>query len=137
MLKDIPNLKVTNIGVAIVPREGQNLDNEVDLWDAYLINLKKDPIFNVIVNVTGYGNFQNKQQKTAPFRVFIDDLAGNSFTKIEAISSDVFHLANQYWISFRLDNHMLDRKYIFVPESISEENFTEIPLIGKKGVMIL
>lgn len=31
---------------------------------------------------------------------------------------------------------MYDKKYVFVPESVKEENFTLVPLINKRGVMI-
>ena len=31
---------------------------------------------------------------------------------------------------------LYDRKYIFVAGSIEEDNFTTIPLMNKKGVMI-
>jgi hypothetical protein len=31
---------------------------------------------------------------------------------------------------------MYDKKYVFVKGSISEENFTDIPFIDRKGVMI-
>jgi len=31
---------------------------------------------------------------------------------------------------------MYDKKYVFVPESITEENFTHVPVLNKKGVMI-
>ena len=33
-------------------------------------------------------------------------------------------------------NVMYDKKYIFLPETIKEENFVLIPYINKKGVMI-
>ena len=32
---------------------------------------------------------------------------------------------------------MYDKKFIFVPDSITEENMKNIPIIGVKGVMIL
>jgi hypothetical protein len=31
---------------------------------------------------------------------------------------------------------MYDKKYIFLPESIKQENFTMVPVLNKRGVMI-
>jgi len=39
MMKDIPQLKVEDLALAIVPRM-----EEAELWDAYIINLKKQPL---------------------------------------------------------------------------------------------
>jgi hypothetical protein len=55
---------------------------------------------------------------------------------VEPIQENVFGLNNEYWLSFYIDREIFDKKYIFLPESISEQYFTTIPLLGKKGVMI-
>jgi hypothetical protein len=31
---------------------------------------------------------------------------------------------------------MLDKKFIFLPETIKEENFVQLPLMKKRGVVI-
>ena len=49
---------------------------------------------------------------------------------------DVFALSNQYWLSFYIGEKLLDKKYIFLAGSIEEDNFTTIPLMEKRGVMI-
>jgi len=139
MLKDIPSLKVQDLGVAIVPREAQEADNEigeVELWDAFLINLKKDTIFNVIVSMKGYGEKNNERIETSNFRVFIEKLEPNNYVVIEPIASNIFHLTNQYWVSYTQNNIMFDKKYVFVKGSIQPMNFTTVPLVDKKGVLI-
>jgi hypothetical protein len=55
---------------------------------------------------------------------------------IEPIQTKLFDLTNEYWISFVQNDYMYDKKYVFVRGSISEENFTTIPFINRKGVMI-
>lgn len=136
MLKDIPSLKVKDLGVAIVPREAQKADSEVELWDAFLINLKKDAIFNVIVNMQGYGIQDEQRVETTNFRIFIEKIEANSFIKIEPIATNIFHLTNQYWVSFTQDSVLYDKKYVFVEGSIQPMNFTSIPLLDKKGILI-
>jgi hypothetical protein len=50
---------------------------------------------------------------------------------------DVFSLSNEYWVSFYVGNVIHDKKFIFLPETISEQFLTNVPVINKKGVMIL
>ena len=133
MKKDIPSLKVEDIAVAILP---DGSDPEADIWDVYLLNLRKDTILNVLVNSRGYGEVNGEAVKTTTLRYFFDGVAANTFVKIEVLKKEVLQLANEYWISFNLDDYMYDKKYIFVKGSLVESNFTQIPIIDKRGVMI-
>jgi hypothetical protein len=49
---------------------------------------------------------------------------------------DLFHIHNEYWLTYFHNNELLDKKYIFLAETIKKENFTTIPLIEKKGILI-
>lgn len=133
MKKDIIPPIVEDIAVAII-RE-QNEKNETE-WNVYLINLKNRDIEGVLVTSKGYGAFNDEEVKTSTLRHFLDVVPANTFKKIEPIVESVFGLNNEFWISFFLDKVMYDKKYIFLPETIIEENFTLVPVINKKGVMI-
>jgi hypothetical protein len=56
--------------------------------------------------------------------------------KIEPIHTSLFNLAHEFWVSFTSDNYLYDKRYVFVPGSLEESNFTEIPFLGRPGVMI-
>ncbi|CAN5467016.1 hypothetical protein BH11BAC1_BH11BAC1_13530 [soil metagenome] len=133
MLKDIPKLIVENIIVAIVPE-----DNEIaeEIWNVYLVNLYDQKIEGVLVSSKGYGSRGGEEVKTSTLRHFIGSVEALDYAKIELIIKDVFGLSNEYWISFYLGKDMYDKKYVFLPESISEENLTVIPVLNKRGVMI-
>ena len=133
MLKDIPKLVVENIIVAIVPE-----DNELgeQIWNVYLVNLYDQKIEGVLVSSKGYGIRNGEDVKTSTLRHFIGTIEPKDYAKIELIIKDVFGLSNEYWISFYLGKDMYDKKYVFLPESITEENLTAIPVLNKKGVMI-
>lgn len=133
MLKDIPKLVVENIIVAIVPE-----DNEIaeEIWNVYLVNLYDTRIEGVLVSSKGYGSRGGEDVKTSTLRHFIGTVESMDYAKIELIIKDVFGLTNEYWISFYLSKDMYDKKYVFLPESITEENFTMIPVLNKRGVMI-
>lgn len=131
MKRDIPNLKVKDVAVAIVPREGDN-----ELWDSYIINLKGENIKNVLINSRGYGEHKGDKVKTTILRHFFEKINPQTTLKIEPIQVKLFGLTNEYWVSFSYRGHLYDKKYVFVRGSIDTANFTSIPFLEKKGVMI-
>lgn len=133
MKKDIPELHVEDIAIAIV-KEKDEKDN--DVWNSYLINLKNSLIEGVIVTSTGYGELNGESVKTSTLRHFLDEVGPQSYQKIEPLIEEVFQLSNEYWLSFFEGGVMFDKKFIFLPESIKENNFVSIPLLKKKGVLI-
>lgn len=135
MKKDIPILKVEDMVVAVVPRMAHEEDHE-EFWDSYLINLKEEPIFAVLVNSRGYGVLDGEQRRTTTLRYFWEKIEPLSAVKIEPVQKSVLRLANEYWISFSFHDYLYDKKYVFVPGSLEEIHFTDIPLLARKGVMI-
>ena len=133
MKKDIILPEVKDIAIAIVKEENENQEH---VWNSYLINLKKVELEGVLVTSVGYGDMNEEKVKTSTLRHFLDTLAPNSAKKIEPIMENVFGLNNEFWVSFFVNKVMYDKKYIFLPETICEENFTSIPILDKKGVMI-
>ena len=130
MKKDIPNLKVEDLAIAIVP------GNDEELWDTYILNLKEEPITDVFINSQGYGKINGEEFKTTTLRHFFEKIGPLEILKIEPIQTTLFQLTNEYWVSFRYGGHMYDKKYVFVTGSINELLFTPIPFLRKKGVMI-
>lgn len=134
MMKDIPNRKVEHLAIAIVPRPAT--PEEEELWDAYIINLREQPIDSVFVNSRGYGELDGVKRKTTTLRHYFEKIGPLQFVQIEPIQAKLFDLTNEYWVSFMYEGHMYDKKYVFVKGAISQMNFTRIPLLEKKGVMI-
>jgi len=135
MLRDIHLVAVEDIAMAVVPSD-DSLPVEEQIWEVFILNLKQTPIENVIIASQGYGVFNGEDVKTSTLRHYLGDLAPMSFTLIEPIEQKVFGLNNEYWLSFYIKKEIFDKKYIFLPESISETYFTLIPLLNRKGVMI-
>lgn len=130
MKKDIPQHKVQDLAIAVVPNDDD------DLWDVFIMNLKDEPIKNVLINSKGYGELQGENIETTTLRHFFEQIGPLQIEKIEPIQTRLFDITNEYWVSFQYDGYMYDKKYIFVKGSISTINFTVIPFINKKGVMI-
>lgn len=121
-----------DIAVAIVPENSEDQNG----WMVYLVNLKNNSLENVIVSSKGYGEIDNKNIQTSTLRHFMEKVEPHTYSKIEPIMEDVFGLANEYWVSFYINKIIYDKKFVFLPESIQENNFITIPFLNKKGVMI-
>lgn len=135
MKKDIPEYKVEELAIAILPRT-DNGTQDHEMWDVYLLNLKGDAIENVLVNSRGYGEVDGEQMKTTILRHFFNEIGPKQALLVEPIQTKLFDIANEYWVSFTYDGYMYDKKYVFVRGSISEDNFTTIPVLQRRGVMI-
>jgi hypothetical protein len=134
MKKDIIHPIINNVAVAIV-KEKDKLNKVV--WNVYLINQKSESIENVLVSSKGYiTDLDGNEIKTSVLRHSLGDIKPKSFNLIEPIIKDVFALHNEYWVSFFQNKEMHDKKYIFLAETIKEENLINVPLINKLGVMI-
>lgn len=135
MRKDIPEYKVEEVAIAILPRIEDGIQDD-EMWDVYLLNLKNHSIENVLINSTGYGEIDGEQMKTTTLRHFFNEIGPHQAHLIEPIQTKLFDIANEYWVSFTYDGYMYDKRYVFVRGSISEENFTNIPVLERRGVMI-
>lgn len=133
MKKDLPINIVEGISIAVVLESDSPIHKS---WNVYLVNEKDLPLKNVFVTSKGYGLKDDREVKTTTLRHFIGDVAANSSIRIEAIDQQVFGLTNEYWLSYYIEDTIYDKKYIFLPESIVDENLSKVPLVNKPGVMI-
>lgn len=135
MKKDIPEYKVEELAIAILPRVEDGVEDD-EMWDVYVLNLKGESIENVLINSRGYGEIEGEQLKTTILRHFFNEIGPKEAQLIEPIQTKLFDIANEYWVSFTHDGYMYDKKYVFVRGSITQDNFTTIPLLHRRGVMI-
>ncbi len=136
MREELKGPLVENIGVAVIQIENELKEK---LYEVYLLNLKEEIIEGIIITCKGYGEnaTTGEKVKTATMRRSLEVLLPNEAAKIEPIMEEVFGIANEYWVSFWINDTMYDKKFVFVPESISEQNMKKIPILGEKGVMII
>lgn len=136
MREELKGPRVENVAVAVVQQDGE--DNE-KVYNVYLLNLREDIMEGVIISSKGYGQNATTGEKveTSMLRHKIEVLMPNEAAKIEPIMEDVFGLANEYWVSFWVENELFDKKFVFVPEAISPNNMKKIPILGDIGVIIM
>lgn len=131
MIRDIEMPKVEGVEVAVVKEETLGNDD----WKVYLLNKNNFPIENVLVSSKGYGSIEGEKKRTSILRHLIGRVDPQDYALIEPIDSQVFVLNNEYWVSYYVGRKIYDKKYVFLPETITEDNLTEIRLLGKRGVL--
>ncbi len=136
MREELFGPKVENIGVAII--EELTRTNE-KIYNVFLANLREDIIEGIIITSKGYDNNANTGEKveTSTLRHCIEVMLPEEIAKVEPIMPDVFGLANEYWVSFWIEDKMYDKKFVFLPETIQEKNIKHITKLNARGVMII
>ena len=133
MKKDIHPPKVENVFVATVKEQSPLGDVK---WNVYLINSNEYPLEGVLITAKGYLDMADDSQiKTATFRHGLGTIAKHSFAQIEVIDPEVFHLNNEYWVSYFHANEVYDKKFIFLPYIISLEELVMVPVMNQLGVI--
>lgn len=132
MKKDIEIPEVKNVTLAVVRKK--NLIDK-DEWQVFIINNNDHPIENTLVASKGYGEKDGEQQKTSTLRHFLETVPARSTMLIEPIDPSVFHLNNEYWVSYYVGNRIHDKRFVFVPDTICEANITFIKELEMEGVL--
>lgn len=118
MRKDICTPQSKNVSIVIKPEEpGQH-------WSVHLVNTNKRTIKNILVVSSGYVNMNDTDSKTSTLRHFIDDLKADSSKQVELIDPGVFHLYNQFEVTYYLDDHLYLKKFVFNPNRIHLNNLS-------------
>jgi hypothetical protein len=132
MISDIkiPEVKNVTLAIARIKNTGES-----DEWKVYLINSNDFAIENTLVASKGYGEKDGVPQKTSILRHFLDTILPHSATLIEPIDPGVFHLNNEYWVSYYVGLQIFDKRFVFVPDSICEENISFIKELKSEGVL--
>ena len=136
MKQDISFDPVEGVSVAVVPDEPVLMPEGPSIWQVYLLNHNSFPLRNVIVNANGYGLREDGEKvRTSTLRFLFEEVPPHTAVPIEPLDSGLFHLNNQYWVSYYRGEQVFDKKFIFVPDSITADNFTHIALLDKAGVL--
>jgi len=132
MIRDIIIPEVKNVTLAVARQRNVG---ESDEWKVYLINSNDFAIENTLVASKGYGEKDGTSQRTSILRQFLDTIPANSATLIEPIDPALFHLNNEYWVSYYVGSQIFDKRFVFVPDSIREENISFIKELEMDGVL--
>ena len=132
MKKDIEIPEVKNVTIAVV--RTKNILHQ-DEWKVMLINNNDHAIENTLVASKGYGEQEGEPQRTSTLRHFLEIVPAQGVALVEPIDPKLFHLNNEYWVSYYVGPQIYDRRFVFVPESICEKNLTFIKELDMEGVL--
>lgn len=133
MIKDINIPEVKNVTLFIAREQGNG--NESEAWKVYLFNNNTFSIENTLVASKGYGHKDGEQQNTSVLRHFLQTVPPHSAVLVEPIAPNVFHLNNEYWVSYYVGRQIYDKRFVFVPDSIHEKNLTHIKELNMDGIL--
>jgi hypothetical protein len=135
MKADISFPKVEGVSIVIGK---ELLKDGSEQWSVFVMNTNEFGIRNVLVTSKGYGEIDGRAKTTGILRHHVKALPPYSAMPIELIEPELFKLCNEFWVSYYKDdgsNHIFDKKFLFLPDSIIEENLSFIPILQMKGVM--
>jgi hypothetical protein len=135
MLKDIKEYEAEGVGIAIVQEWEEKVGDIV--YNVYLINLNNTVIEGVLVLSKGFGILDGEERKTSILRHFLDTVDAESFCKIEPINHELFALNNQYQLTYFLGGKMYEKTYLFKCNIVHPDNYKQVPLLKKPGVLII
>lgn len=130
MKKDIDFSPVTGVELVITRSEKDGGTQ----WDVYLINKNMIELETVMITSKGYGKIGSEEKETSILRHMIEKIEEQSYARIEPIQPELFQLNNEYWVSYYILDQIFDKKFVFVPDSIQEENLQYIPELDLMGV---
>lgn len=132
MIKDILIPEVKNVTLAVARTNSAEQESE---WKVYLINNNEVALENTLVASKGYGEKDGEKQNTSILRHFLETVPARSFALIEPIDPAVFHLNNEYWVSYYIGTQIYDKRFVFVPDTICEQNISFIRQLEMEGVL--
>ena len=130
MQKDIEIPQVEKVYVAAIREKHEEF--KTDDWNAYIINDRDEAVDTVLIVTRGYDD----QSTTSTMRHTIKELPPQSFAKMEFLQDEVLKLNNEFSVSFFSEGKMYHKKYVFRKNSITEKALQEVPVIGKKGILL-
>ncbi len=129
MKKDIEIPEVKDVHVAAV--KVFNEEFEAYEWNVYLINDTGVPLEMVLIVSKGF----DKKRETSLMRHKIEVLPSKSFAKIEYLQDEVLQLNNEFKITYFQGSKMMEKTFLFKPNTIKESISTKIPIIPERGIL--
>jgi len=129
--KDIVIPVVKDVHLAVVKE--WNTDFSSHDWIIYLINNLKEPIESVMIMSRGK---HRDGRKTSVFRHAFKVVPAKSSIKVELIMEDVFPFMNEFVLTYFLGSTLYDKTFMSLPNSITESNLEDLPVMDVQGILI-
>jgi hypothetical protein len=124
---EIPEVKDVHVAAVKVLNEEFNAYE----WNVYLINNTNLPLEMVLIVSKGF----DKKRETSLMRHKIEVLPAKNFAKIEYLQDEVLQLNNEFKVTYFEGSKMMEKTFLFKPNTIKESIATMIPVIPEKGIL--
>jgi len=128
MRKDIEIPKAENVHIVAVKEWDKDFTGQQ--WNIYLVNNREDEITTVLVMSRG----KSEDKKTSTLRHGLGNIKSKTAAKVEFIPTEVLGFTNEYLLTFFAEDKLFERKFIFEPNSISEEKLVALPILESEGI---
>ncbi len=129
MRKDIEIPKAKNVHIVAIKEWDKDFTGQH--WNIYLVNDREDEITTVLVMSRG----KSEDRNTSILRHGLGNMQPKTAAKVEFIPIEVLGFSNEYLLTFFAENKLFERKFLFEPNSISEENMVELPVLESEGIL--
>ncbi|OIQ19352.1 MAG: hypothetical protein BM557_06510 [Flavobacterium sp. MedPE-SWcel] len=133
MKKDIKIPEVKD--VYVVALKEWNDDFQENTWYTYLVNGTGVKLESAIVVSNASGIINGEERKTSMLRHVFAEVLEETAIRIELVENGVLSLNNSFMVTYFKDGVLYDKNFVFKANGINEDNFKEIPVIFKNGVM--
>ena len=131
MKKDIVIPVVKDVHIAIIKEWNEDFTSQD--WMVYLINDTREPLESVMIMSRG----KNRDgRKTSTLRHAFKVVAAKSAMKVELIMEEVFPFLNEFVLTYFSGPTLYDKTVMAAPNTISEKNFTALPVLDKEGFLL-
>lgn len=135
MKADIIIPKVENVHVVAIQEWSD--DFQENCWYAYLLNATNETLEMAMIVSRAYGLIDGEQRNTMSLRHAFAKVEPQTAVRIEFLENNLLQLNNEFMLSYFIDNKMFDKKFIFKTNSINEKGQSDLPVIGKRGVIAI
>lgn len=133
MKKDIQIPSVENIHVAAVKQFNEDLQE--DIWTVFLINNSSTPLDTIFVVSQAKGTVEGTEKETTTFRHQYPALAPFTALRVELMEKAVLALKNTFSVSYFQNSKLYDKRFVFTPQSVTDQNSTKLPVLDVNGVL--
>ena len=131
MKKDIIIPVVKDVHLAVIKEWTDDFSSQD--WIIYLINDSLEALESVMIMSRGK---HRDGRKTSTFRHAFKVVPAKSSIKVELIMENVFPFLNEFVLTYFQGTTLYDKTFMALPNSITESNLQDLPVMELQGVLL-
>jgi hypothetical protein len=108
-----------------------------DTWYVYLINDNGQPLDSVMVVSKAFGTLDGEMKKTSLLRHAYMEIPAHAAIKVEMVETSVLALNNEFMVTYFIGSTLYDKKFVFRANTINDKALRDLPVLEKRGVLLM